>query len=122
MDKLINWCKEYKLTDEEMHGIFETPLCPMYGLINLLIEKRFTAHCSRQSEYITKYSLDDECVRLGEALEELFVMAGYRDGDFYLTVESLFDSPAYETGYCAIAWISKKTNSLETLNFQWESM
>lgn len=103
---------------EEVQTIIDEPVCPMYEIIASEIEKRFT-HYTKSGEFISRYAKDDEA-SLEEAIEELFMIAEYDTSKYAIRDESLFDSPGYATGYCAISWISKVSGELETFSFQWE--
>lgn len=103
---------------EEVQTIIDEPVCPMYEIIASEIEKRFT-HYTKSGGFISRYAKDDEA-SLEEAIEELFMIAEYDTSKYAIRDESLFKSPGYETGYCAISWISKVSGELETFSFQWE--
>ena len=112
--------KDASISAEEMQAIIDEPVCPMYEIIASEIEKRFT-HYTKRGEFISRYAKDDEA-SLEEAIEELFMIAEYDTSKYAIRAESLFDSPGYETGYCAISWISKVSGDLETFDFQWEAI
>lgn len=108
------------ISAEEVQIIIDEPVCPMYEIIASEIAKRFT-YSTKSGEFISRYAKDDEA-SLEEAIEELFMIAEYDTSKYSIRDESLFDSTGYETGYCAISWISKVSGDLETFSFQWEVM
>lgn len=120
IEKIAQIATKFGITEEELQTLFSEPICPMYAIIGSEIEKRFT-HYTNGGEFISRYAKDNEA-SLEEAINELFMIAEYDTSKYAIREESLFDSPGYETGYCAISWISKVSGDLETFDFQWEVM
>ena len=119
IEKLAQIAVKAGITIEDIQEIFDNSIiCPMYKLIDATIQTRFVCQ-TKYGAHIARYASDDE-TSLEDAIDELFKAADYHYGEYSVEDHGLFDSSGYETGYCAVSWISKHTNKLETFNFQWE--
>lgn len=65
---------------------------------------------------LSRYNENGEI--LEEAFEEMFQKLGTEK--YEVSSDTLFESPAYDTGYVAIAWIDEDGDLYQYV-FQWES-
>ena len=109
-------------TFAEAEETLEQVACPMYRKLIDMLETRFERHSEEYKiDYIGRYAEDTD-ESLEEAITELFASEKYDENTFYVNDQSLFDNSSYDTGYCAVSWISKHTKKLEAFDFQWEIM
>ena len=122
VEKLAQIAIRAGITFAEVQEIVEQPVCPMYRKLAGVLKSRFERHSEEyKTDYITRYTEDTD-ESLEEVITQLFEAEGYTENTYSVSDQSIFGNSSYDTGYCAVSWISKHTKHLETFNFQWEIM
>lgn len=120
MDRLAQLLEDAEIVPAEIEEILEQATCPMYHKLADMLAARFDRYSEEyKTSYTTRYAEDTD-ESLEEVITKLFEAEGYNENTFYVSDQSVFDNSGYDTGYCAVSWISKHTKKLEAFDFQWE--